>query len=52
MPLTSRTREERVAGDDERAGSDGDVVWTVITVGAWLLAIVLTVWVLGTTLFG
>jgi hypothetical protein len=41
-----------VAGDDERPGSDRDVLWTAITVGLWLLALGLTVWVLGTTLFG
>ena len=41
-----------MAGDDERPGSDGDVLWTAITVGLWLLAFMLTVWVLGTTLFG
>jgi hypothetical protein len=40
-----------VAGQDERPSSNQDVLWTVITVGLWVVAIGMTVFVVATTLF-
>ena len=40
-----------MAGQDERRSSNREVLWTVITVALWLLAGVLTVFVVATTLF-
>ena len=41
-----------MAGQDERPSSNQDVLWTVITVALWVVAIGMTVWVLVTTLTG
>ena len=41
-----------LAGQDERPSSNRDVLWTAVIVALWLLAGVLTVIVVLTTLFG
>jgi hypothetical protein len=37
--------------EDERAGSRSDLVWTIVTVVLWVIAVALAVWVVATTLF-